>query len=349
MKKLKFTNVGTLLLLVAISSMVVLSSCKEDPAPVVVDFSALDAKITEAETLISTTEEGTAAGQYSRGSQAVLQTAIDAAKIVADDTESTQTAVDNTVIALQAAIDVYNGSIIEAIDPDNLVGHWTFDEGDGTTVADYSGNGFDGTFKTGHASFGGGTPAWGTDRYGNANHALSVNEGAFVEVPYNASLNPATITISVWVNAAEILENNRFLGLHSWNGYKFQLQSANKSFFTINSSDGIYDNDTDPALNVEEWYHLAVTFGDGEMVFYIDGTETNRVVRTGTAMPVTGHNLAIGVGSSQYADTDTNYDVDKIIPAAWGGYFHGLIDELRIYKTVLTPTQIESIYNLEKP
>ena len=349
MKNLNSITIRKLLSLMFIFGALVLVSCGDDDDDDSSDLTALTAKISEAEQLIASTSEGTAEGNYARGSQAELQSAIDLAQTVAASADSDQTALNNATTALTNAISVYESKLVEAIDPDNLVGHWTFDEGTGTTVADFSGNNFSGDFRTGHAAFGEGEPSWGTDRYGNAGKAMDFDKGAFVEVPYSPLLNPAQISISVWVNAAEILENNRFLGLHSWNGYKFQLQSANKSFFTIATTDGIYDNDTDPALETGEWIHLAVTFGGGEMVFYIDGSESNRVERTGDAIPVVDHNLAIGVGSSKYADTADNFDNDKIIPAAWGGYFHGSLDELRIYKSVLSGTQIQSIYDLEKP
>lgn len=361
MKKLKFTKLSSLLLFVAIASMVIVSSCSEDePAPVLVDFNMLNASITVAEGLIATTDEGLAEGQYPAGSQATLQTSIDLAKTVANNTESTQTEVDNSTIAIQASSEVYEASVIIPIDPTNLIGHWQFNDGAGSTVEDFSGNGFDGTFRTGHTDMGGGTAGWGTDRYGNANSALVVDNGAWVEVPYNAALNPAKISISIWVNTTATNDNNRFLGLQSWLGYKFQLQGANKAFFTgavtPAHTGAIYDKDTDPALPENEWIHLAVTFGDGEMVFYIDGTETARhdVTPAADMATITGHNLAIGVGSSRYADTDANYGDDThadfhVIPAAWGGYFRGSLDELRIYKAILSPTQIMSIYTLEKP
>lgn len=349
MEKLKLKKLSSAMLFIAIMSMVVISGCSDDdPVVVPTDYAALNAKIAEAENLIATTEEGTAEGQYPRGSQDVLQDAIDGAKTVAADETATQTEVDNTVIALQAKMDEYTDGVIEAIDPANLVGHWPFSEGTGTTVADYSGNGFDGTFETGITEFGGGTASWGTDRYGNANSALSVNEGAWVEVPYNAALNPGEITVSVWVKAAA-LPGGRFLGLHSWNGYKFEVPDHGKPFFTAATIDGIWDNDAGTAIVAGEWYHLAVSYGGGNMTFYIDGTEIVSIPRESNMVAVTGHNLAIGVGSSKYAATADNYDADKIIPAAWGGFFNGSIDELRIYKAVLSGTQIQSIYDLEKP
>jgi concanavalin A-like lectin/glucanase superfamily protein len=351
MRKLKFMKISSLLLFVTIASMAVISGCKDDPVPVVepADFTALKAKITEAEALISSTTEGTDVGDYEIGSQLTLHRVVTSAEIVVASGTSDQAAVDITVTQLQGAMDTYGTKQIEAIDPATLVGYWKFDEGSGTTVADAASGGFDGTFNTGRANWGAGDPAWAEDRNGTANKAIAFNEGAWIEVPYNAALNPAQITIALWVNAAEVRESNRFLGLHSWNGYKFQLQSANKAFFTASAVDGIYDKDTDPVLNLDQWYHLAVSFGGGEMIFYINGSETNRVPSlTGDLVTVTGHNLAIGVGSSKYADTPDNYDNDQIIPEAWGGFFNGSLDELRIYNTVLSGPQVKSIYDEEK-
>lgn len=315
-----------------------------------VDKTTLQLKIEQAETLLDGAVEGTAAGQYTYGSKAVFEGKINLAKAVYDDANATQTQVDDAIIALDLAIDEFEAAIIAPIALDHLVGHWTFDDGTGTTLTDFSGNAFHGTLKSGADTWGGGLPEWTTDRYGNQGKALSFNEGAYVLIPNNPALSPPNITISLWIKAFGTLENNRFMGLHSWNGYKFQLQSANKSFFTINTTEGIYDRDTDPPLVLNEWYHLAVTFGNGSTTFYIDGTKTMVWDNTpGTADPVTGFDLVFGRDADIYAPDATNYEVDLIIPLAWGGYFYGQMDEVRIYNTVLSESQILSIYDLEKP
>lgn len=353
MEKLKLKKLSSAMLFIAIISMVIISGCSDDdPVVVPTDFTALNAKITEAETLISSTEEGTAEGQYPRGSQDVLQTSIDGAKTVAADDTSDQTAVDNTVISLQAAMDVYTDGVIIPIDPTNLSGHWTFTAGSGTTAADYSGNGFDGTFKTGHADLGAGNPEWTTDRYGNANSAIGFADGAWIEVPYNAALNPAEITVSVWVKANAL--GGRFMGLQSWLGYKFEVPDHGKPFFTASTVDGIWDNDAGTSIVANEWIHLAVTYGGGNMTFYIDGDLVVAIPRESSMVSVTGHNLAIGVETSKFADSDANYGDEThadyhIIPAAWASIYNGSLDELRIYKAALSATQIKSIYDVEKP
>lgn len=346
MKKMKL-GLFTIILMV-VSTTIIFNSCKKDD-PIVVDKAALSSAIAAANTLISSASEGTAEGQFLRGAKDVFQDVIDAAQVVYDNDDATQTEVDNTVIALDNATIEFNSNIVEAIAPEALMAHWTFDDGSGTTLSDFSGNDFHGTLMDGSATWGGGLPTWTTDRYGNDGGALMFNEGSHVLIPYNNALNPQTLSISVWVNAAEILENNRFMGLHSWNGYKFQLQSANKPFFTIAASDGIYDRDSDPGLEINTWYHLVVTFGGGNMTFYVNGSETMVWDNTpGTALAVTGHDLVFGQGSSKYAEVDTNYGEDQIIPMAWGGYFHGALDEVRLYNTVLSAAQVQTIYNLEK-
>ena len=355
MKNLKPIHGNLLAVLILVFSIAFVQSCSDDDDPTVVVKTALLAKINEADSLILHTQEGTANGQYAAGSQATLQALIDIAETVYADVDATQLEVDASVVNLTAAITAYLAAEITPIAADALIGHWAFDDGTGTTVTDYSDNGFDGTFKTGNTGFGAGDPTWATDRHGNANKAIAFNEGAFVEVPYNTALNPAQMTIACWVYANRVRENNRFLGLHSWNGYKFQLQSANKPFFTAASADGIYDKDTEPALDTLNWYHVAVSYGGGEMVFYVNGVETiTHEGLTGNLVTVSGHNLTFGVSTSKFAATADNYDVDThadyhVIPLAWGGYFNGILDEVRMYNTVLTPTQIAAIYALEKP
>ena len=69
--------------------------------------------------------------------------------------------------------------------------HWTFDEGSGTTVFDMSGNGRDGDFM--------GNPQWVTGKFGGA---LEFN-GSTDYVVYNmpAAQNFANFTVALWARA----------------------------------------------------------------------------------------------------------------------------------------------------
>jgi hypothetical protein len=334
-------------------------SCSEDSvAPV--DKTQLKTSLDEANGLLTASTEGTAAGNYQRGSKTTLKNAVDIAQVVFDLPEASQATVTGANANLQAAITTFKGKLVTAIDPTNLVGHWTFDElttaAAGTAVKDYSGNNRNGTMRAGHPGFNGGAagvaPQLGTDRYGNAGKALRLNKGANVEIPYNAALNPAAISISVWVRLSEV-RNNRFIGLHSWNGYKFEVQDGNRPFMTVNSTGNIYDRDAAVAIGQNAWYHLVATHTAGKMKFYINGVmvkEWSDVPNAARTL-ATPYNLVLGCDfpTDQYAATDANYDKDLKIPVAWGGYLNGTLDEVRIYKVALTDAQVTSIYDLEKP
>ena len=341
-------SINFLVLFTVIAALsVFVSGCKEDDDPEPAgDKTELNALITECETLHNAAVEGTSVGFYEVGSKATFQTAIEAAKTVDNTTGAVQSVIDGAKANLDAAKTTFEGKYIQNVSTDGLVAQWLFD-GDAT---DFTGNGNDGTVKAGDPFFGAGTPVLTTDRFGNADNAYFFNEGGFINIPYTLALNPGSISISLWVNAAEVRESNRFMGLQSWNGFKYQLQSANKSFFTAATDDGIYDKDTDPPLEIDTWYHLTVTYESGSMTFYVDGVETqNYTDVTGSLVKVEGHDLAIGCGSSKYAVDDSNYDEDHIIPAPWGGYFHGKLDDIRLYNRVLTGGEVSSIYALEKP
>jgi hypothetical protein len=332
------------------------AGCKKDDDEDPVNKAALVTKIADAETILNAAVEGTAQGQYLYGSKAEFQTKIDLAKAVNNDADATQVQVDNAVIALDQAIAEFDTKKVTPIAPDDLVGHWTFDEGTGTTANDYSGKNFHGMLKTGHTYFGAGTPEWTEDRYGNANKAIKFADGANVEVPFNSLLNPQEISISLWMKPdtqASPWANNYMVSLNRWNGYKLQLQDAPKVFFTVKAVDGgnevYYDRDNeDPTINLGEWYHVTVTFKSGEMAFYLDGTPVKVWDNTpGAAIALdTPINLTIG----QDLPTDI-YSTDDTSPyfVNWGGYFKGVLDDVRIYKTALTSAQVQSIYNLEKP
>jgi len=336
-----------LVLFAAIAALGFLSNCtKDEDPPPAGSKTALNELIDESQALHDGATEGTSVGFYTVGSKATFQTAIDAAQGVADTDGATQSTIDAATANLNAAKTTFEGEQILDVSTEGLVGQWLFD-GD---ASDFTGNGNDGVLTKGHAFFGGGMPVLATDRFGNEDNAYFFNEGGFINVPYTSALNPASISLSVWVNATEVRENNRFIGLHSWEGYKFQLQSANKSFFTAATEDGIYDKDTDPPLEISTWYHLVVTYVSGTMTFYVDGEQTQEYTDvTGSLVTVDDHDLAIGCGSSMYADDDSNWDTDHIIPAPWGGYFHGELDDIRLYNRALTSQEVSSIYNLEKP
>ncbi len=355
--KYKLKNMAWALALMAGTVLVI--SCSDDDDGPNADKTALQATIDEATELLESTEEGNQEGQYLVGSKAPLELAVDAAEAIVANNAVTQVQVDNANVNLQEAITTYEEAIIEPIAPANLVAHWRFDEGTGTTANDESPNGLDGTLKTGHQFWGAGVPSWTTDRYGVANKAIYFDKGANVEVPYNTKLNPQTMTISLWMKQDindPIINNQYMVALNRWNGYKLNMQADPKAFMTVKADvtgaadPAYYDRDNaDPILTQGSWYHVVVTFGNGHMVFYVNGVKVRDWDNTpGTAVNLSATPVNLTIGQ----DLPTNgYSLNEADPnyLNWGGFFVGRMDEVRIYNTPLTETQVVSLYNIEKP
>lgn len=358
-------------MLVATLCSVAIISCKDDDSdPVVtVDLAALNASIAAAEAKLASTEEGKNDGQYPAAARTTLSTAIAAAKTVAAASATTQVMADNAKVSLDAAVTAYDAAKITPIAAEALVAHWSFDEGTGTTAHDESANGFDGTFVAGPKwtdTTGLGMPEWTIDRSGVAGKAIRFDstKGGSVEIPYNAKLNPTSaMTISVWLKADKIDANNRFLGLQSWVGYKFQLQEANRPFLSVgHGEDATYDKDSEQNLPIREWHHVVATFGGGHIIFYVDGVmvkDWEGITDPARSISSKPYNLVIGQDFptdkyvpgepcwSCFSDpNDPNY---RVIPLQGGGYFKGSLDELRIYNVALTESQVGSLYDREKP
>jgi hypothetical protein len=339
-----------LLFAILVIASISFSSCKKEKTIPVVTTALADS-ITTATTLLNNSVEGVAAGQYQRGSKAALQTTITAVQTILNDATSTQTDINNAVANLSAAITLFKSKAIVPIAQANLVAQWTFSEGTGTTVTDASSNHLVGTFMEGHAVVHGRgpLPTWCPDRYGVANKALHFSYGGHLEVPYTSILAPTQMSISLWFQVDSLnLGDNYMISEDWWDGYKLNLQTATKPFFTFNNGTNIYDRDWDAnGITDHNWHHLVVTLTAGIETYYGDGA----LIHSWT--DVTGgisiqHTQTFTIGQAQPNTIVNVLPADD--PSQWGvGYFRGSMDEIRIYNIALTATQVTSIYNAEKP
>ena len=239
---------------------------------------------------------------------------------------------------------------------DGLVAFYPFN-GDAN---DASGNGNDGTVSIGHANWGAGTPVLTTDRGGNENKAYYFNEGGYIEVPYSTILNPAAMSLSWWIYMEEQANNDYMISMSRWNCYKVNLQDINRIFFTTKVDDPVNPglfvyNDRDHAgdgLVAETWYHLAVSFGNGHMKFYIDGVMVKDWDDVPNANIVDISTDPVNLTFGQDLPTDIYAD-DDVHNVAWGGFFKGKMDEIRIFNRVLTDAEVlalsEITVSVEEP
>jgi hypothetical protein len=330
----------------------VISSCKDDDAKP--DYSADKTslkQLTDSVNQIYTqSPEGHDLGQYPKQARSTLKEAVDLAAAVTTG-EHTQEQVNNAFANLRRAIVAFNGRKIEEVAAGNLIAKWLFN---GNTL-DATANHHDGQLMSGiigtaaSHSDGGVLPVLTTDRFGQAGNAYEFANGAYIEVPYTASLNPEILSISLWINPKEAFSNNYILSLNKWNGFKFQLQADNFLFMTLKTATATYDRDSNPGKMVTgEWHHAVVTAGNGAITFYVDGVQVKTESASGTAFKLTTPvNLAIGQllpkGVFNYTDSSSPFYFSS------ASFFKGSLDDIRYYNKALSSDEVMKIYNNEKP
>jgi outer membrane protein assembly factor BamB len=213
----------------------------------------------------------------------------------------------------------------------NLVSHWKFDEGTGTTAYNSAGSN-NGTIA--------GNPVWVTGRVGA--YALDFDgTGDYVNVGNNSSLDVNAFTISAWVYRAQSGKNGQTIvdksRLTSSNGgYTLALNASDKVLVYL--ADGPAPSPmfiTSNSFPANTWVHVAATFNggtvsSGDVKVYFNaveqtGTETNY----GTSLKSSTRDVYIGT-----------YDASTGTTGKW----NGVIDDVRIYNRALSAMEVEQIY-----
>jgi hypothetical protein len=218
----------------------------------------------------------------------------------------------NTTVSAPITVTVSN------VTPSGLVLALGFNENNGTTVTDSSGNSNNGTLN--------GT-TWSTSgKYGNA---LSFNgSSALVSIIDSASLNLTTgMTLEAWVNPSTtsaawrdiIYKGSNDIYYLEGSSPQGQAPAMGASF----STNPLYAT---AALAANTWSHLAATYDGATLRLYVNGVQVASRAQTGAIQTSTGV-LTIG-GDPLY-----------------GQYFAGRIDEVRIYNNALSSAAIQADMN----
>ncbi|MCF7865321.1 MAG: peptidoglycan-binding protein [Candidatus Pacebacteria bacterium] len=208
---------------------------------------------------------------------------------------------------------------------EDLVGYWKFNEGTGTTATDSSAYGNNGTLTGSGVTYSNVrvAPISASNPYSLLFDGTS---GTGVSVPDNNSLDiSSSLTAMAWIywdgTSAEdnvIFDKSNAPGGDTPN-YRLILKGDGRLGLWNGSSAGY---STGTTVQPNEWTLVNFTIESGVTSFYING------VAAGTAN--------IGVG----AVTSYNLFIGR---DAIGRYFHGYIDEARLYNRSLTPEEILTI------
>jgi len=200
---------------------------------------------------------------------------------------------------------------------EGLIGFWTMDEEDiqGDTVKDVSGNGNDGKIM-GDAKI----------VKGKIEEALHFNgTDSFVDLPDMG--NETKVSVEVWANGEAFNQYNGLVAQHQWAAgcihFKVELDGATHKIMAImNGSARVWG----PQIETNQWYHFAYTSDteEDELKLYSDG----ELVQQGNTGAVPNDLIDLTIGDE--------YTSPRI--------FTGILDEVRIYKRILSENEIQQNY-----
>ncbi|MFZ2521901.1 MAG: PQQ-dependent sugar dehydrogenase [Minisyncoccia bacterium] len=207
-----------------------------------------------------------------------------------------------------------------------LVAAYSFNEGFGTSLYDVSGNLNLGTID--------GATWTLTGKYGNA--LIFDGSNDWVTVADSNSLDLTnSITIEAWVNPSILPKGWRTIVAKEQNdGLMYYLYASSRS--ANQPAQGVFVNNAErnlvggTRLAINTWTHVAMTYNGSIQRLYINGVQVATRNQTGSMTNSTGV-LRIG-GNNQF-----------------GEFFNGMVDEVRIWNTVRTQTQIQTDMNTPIP
>ena len=194
--------------------------------------------------------------------------------------------------------------------------HYTFDN----SLNDISGNANHGV--------GTGSPVYDI---GKVDSAIVLNgTSQYITLPSNLQIQAKSVTISGWINPAQISTWTRVFDFgSSTSTYMFLTLSAGGfPRFAIKNGGGEEIVASNTALTTGVWTHFAITYQDKICRFYLNGT----LVGENTYMKTSPADL--GVLSTSYIGK-SQFSADPL--------YNGKIDDFRFYDSALTASQISDL------
>ena len=217
----------------------------------------------------------------------------------------------------------------------DLVGHWKFDTGSGSTAYDSAGTN-DGTIY--------GDTFWTTGQVGDSALDFDGSDDYVVIADDDSLTPPSQITLAYWIynrggqdagiykfaecpDEAASPGNSRayYLTVDTGGQITFRVYSA------VNSYDQLQSNST---VAFNQWHHIAATFDANDTAIYIDGQLDNSAALTVSSIMEDAQPLIVG-GYWSYCGTDT-----------FNSRLNGKIDELCIYDRPLSAGEIWRLYEI---
>jgi hypothetical protein len=205
----------------------------------------------------------------------------------------------------------------------DLTAYWPFSEGSGATTADQSGNG-----RTANVS-------GATWAFGYAGGGLSFNgSNSFVDAG-SFDVGGNAFTLSAWFKASTIPQTDpriisKATGIYEQDHYwmlsltessgarlRFRLKAGGTTRTLIGNG---------ATVAAGQWVHAVATYDGARMRLYQNGVEIGSLAASGTLTGNAGVPVRIGSNVNNF------------------GVFNGVIDEVRVYKRALSPSDVHTLF-----
>lgn len=173
-----------------------------------------------------------------------------------------------------------------------------------------------------------------SDRNGNQNCAIVFNGAQFLQIPKNNSngiVQNEAFSISLWFRMQNVnnndLENLFTKGNMSGEGFELSVFNLNAPLFkagTLSVKDIDWSTSATLPVDVTNWHHLVVT---------VDASNTIKLYRDGALR------ISVEFSPAQIGDQTMDYYI--------GNKFKGFMDDLRVYKRLLSPEEVQVLFQLE--
>ena len=174
-------------------------------------------------------------------------------------------------------------------------------------------------------------------RFGKYGQAAVFNGSSSKIVLPTSTFSPSTFTLSAWCNVTSDTAENTILELFDNQTYPnhttivFAAGSSGYSsrFLFRNYTTNQYNYNPSGTVQKNVWKHYAMTYDGSTVKSYIDGSlvDSGSLTLSNTVGTITSIQLGLSSGSR---------------------HLNGAIDQVRIYSTALTSSQVTELYN-EKP